>query len=139
MGKLTPTPPKLGFSAEGWDIKNVAGNLWKLSRSLTMTGSNVDTEVKFPAHRLVRLECYHTDSAHDASTDALDIRLFRAKGSIESQQHMYDDVYKLDDTVASSILKLFGESYEFEESTWTLRLNSTNTDIVEVALYIQVL
>lgn len=124
---------------EGWNTKKVAGNIWRLKKSITMTGSNVDTVIGLPAHRLVRLELYHTDSAHAASVDSLAARLFRNQGKILGSQYHLTDIYNKSGLTNSFIIKTFGEGYEYEESDWTLRLNSTSTDIIEVLLYVQVL
>lgn len=131
------------FKLNGWQYENIGKNLWRIYRqaspySITMTGSNKTTQLRIPwMHRWVRLHLYHTDSSKDASTDELDVILRRGVGTIPPILDFVDDLYARADITQSKIIKVFGEDYKFEASTWSIILNSTSTDLVFVLVYVE--
>lgn len=128
-----------------FDGYEYARNCYVLKKSITMTGSAVVNYPRIPfSHCLEHLNLYHTVAAHTAGTDALTVILTRDQGTIELGDHQYHKDTLISDSglTASSIIygypdQGFGEHWKWEPSKWSLSLTSTNTDIMEVRLYVK--
>jgi hypothetical protein len=107
-----------------------------------MTGSNVDTPLRLGTrHRLVKIELANLNSAYThayALDTALDVRLFRAQGSVEGTKYHEADIWAEEDIEEALITEPFGVGFEYEETDWTLRLLGQNGNLVSVAVYVQV-
>ena len=106
--------------------------------AITMTGGDVDLFIQIPYfHRIVKLELIHLDSAYAKSIDALDVLMEIEQGRSIFSSKYTNLLFKDTNIVVAEILEKFGEGFEYEPRTWTLTLNTTNTDLVIPILYIQ--
>lgn len=132
---------ELDIQEKDWTFMHAFSNFYKTIHkpgAIVMDGSSVKTRLKIPfPFRLVRVCLYHVDTNDAASTDALTISYHRPVGSIASHPAMKDIVWALDACRKSNPQKPFGEGWEFEAGEWELDLNSTDTDKIEVLIYLQ--
>ena len=105
---------------------------------IPMTGADVTVEITIPYfHRINKLVLIHLDSSYDKSTDALDVDFECKQGKSTISPKWTDMLFQEDNIAVAEITEVFGEGFEYEPRTWSLTLNTTNTDLVIVVLYIQ--
>ena len=106
--------------------------------SITLTGAAVTKTLLIPfTHRMVSMKLYQTDSSHDANTDAVAVTFQRPKGSVPKQPYFVDVLFYDAAIAKSTIQENFGTTFEYEPSTWQLILDGTDTNIMELQIYVQ--
>lgn len=102
-----------------------------------MTGSPVNLDFGIiKAHRLIKVELKHTNSAKTESIDALDITFQRKMEKLGSLLH---DLFEESGIIKSDIRLLFGEKYEYLSQYYRLTLDTTETDRIYLEVYVQLM
>ena len=126
----------------GWTFERVAQNIWKIFRttaphSITMTGAAVTTELVIPfAHRWLRMNWYHTDSAYAASVVNLSVTMQRTADTIVPA-NFEEDLFEDTAIVTATATEVFGEAFEYERTIYDLIMDTTNGHLVFPVFYIQ--
>lgn len=107
--------------------------------SITLTGANVTKVLRVPwMHRVISLDIFQTTSAHAADASALQVTFKRPQG--KHFPPYFEEILFRDLAVvptAGFMAEQFGETFERENSSYSLILNGTNTNIAEVVIYVQ--
>jgi hypothetical protein len=136
------------FTLNGWKFKRITPNCNHYivylepaaftDSALPMTGAAVTKQLRIPyPHRINKIAFTHLVAAKTLGTDALTIEFGCKQGQHDSIPYYEDLLLKVTATTDSTSLEVFGEAYEFEARTWTLSLDTTNTDLVIPVFYIQ--
>lgn len=143
--QVPPPPPKretVEFKQGLWTFKRIGKNIYKATitkspYSITMTGSDVETELHIPfPHRWIRMHFYHTDSSYAANTTATAVYMKRSAGKIHPV--LFEEYLIAHSALTNSKLtETFGETYEYEIGTYTLLLNTTTTQLIFPVFYVQ--
>lgn len=134
---------KSTFILEGWRFKHLGKNIWKIKRTGThealpvMTGSDVVRILKIPfLHRIIRISVHHWDSSLNDGTDPMDFRIYKPQAT-SYPYYMQVDIWREYDTTTSRNTNVYGESWEFEPCTYSVRCKTTAGDYVVVEVYVQ--
>lgn len=126
-----------------WMLERIAKtNIYKVyltaaPPAIVMTGAAVATQLHIPfPHKWLRIHFYHTDAAYAISMAYLRITLRRAVGVMFPAEFL-DELFCEFNINAATITEKFGESFEYEASTWNLILNAAATDLIFPLFYIQ--
>ena len=126
----------------GWTFQRFARNIYKATRttaphSITMTGSDVTTQLQIPfPHRILRMHCYHTDSAYAESDIPMAVILRRRVATVTPAKFS-EDLFNEDNINVSKMTEVFGEGFEYEAGIYDVILNTTSTHLIFPMFYIQ--
>jgi len=125
-----------------WKMERIGRNIYKIyvrdsPNAITMTAADITTLLRIPfMHRLLSINLHHVSSTYADSTNALTATFQRAVTTqipAKYKEILWQGDYIVDPTVS----EVFGEGFEREESTYSLVLNSTATDLILPVIYIQ--
>ena len=102
-----------------------------------MTGSDVVKELHVPfPHRWIRFHVFRTDSSHAVTYTDLDFKIERAVGGtfpVRFREVLFKEINMTDYYFS----EVFGEGHEYENSTWQITMNGTNTNLLYPMFYVQ--
>jgi len=102
---------------------------------MLMTGSAVNFDFRIPrAHRLLRIAFKHTASTKADSTDSLSLTVKRLMES-----GLWKKIFEDTAILVADIDALFGEKYESRPQSYRITANTTNTDLLYVEVFVQLL
>lgn len=116
------------------DLTNYTNN------AVPMTGADVTKAIRIPfPHRINKICFYHMTSAFAASTDPFSYSFAVKQGQHDFLAKLEDALVSVSGSTSSKIIEVFGTAYEYEARTWTLTMNTTNTDLIIPVIYVQLI
>ena len=106
--------------------------------ALPMTGAELPFYVAIPYfHRINKIVLLHLTSAFADGTDKLSAKFEVEQGNSDISPKWHDRILNLTSVMLSLVTENYGDGFEYEARNYTLKLNSTATDLVIPLIYIQ--